>query len=57
MPEITRDSPIPLYRQLYDTLRQQISTGALQPGDPLPTEEQLTEAYGISRVTTRKALQ
>ncbi|MCC6616137.1 MAG: GntR family transcriptional regulator [Anaerolineae bacterium] len=57
MPEILRDSPIPLYQQLYDVLRQQISTGELQPGDPLPTEEQLTETYGISRVTTRKALQ
>jgi len=57
MPEITRDSPIPLYRQLYDILRQQIDDGLLKAGDPLPTEEKLTETYGISRVTTRKALQ
>jgi len=52
-----RDSPIPLYRQLYDMLRQQIDAGVLKIGDPLPTEEQFTETYNISRVTTRKALQ
>ncbi|MCA9906124.1 MAG: GntR family transcriptional regulator, partial [Anaerolineae bacterium] len=57
MPAINRDGPIPLYRQLYDLLRQQIDAGVLKAGDPLPTEEQLTETYGISRVTTRKALQ
>lgn len=57
MPEIVRDSPVPLYRQLYDILRQQIDAGMLEVGDPLPTEEKLTEVYGISRATTRKALQ
>ena len=57
MPAIMRDSPIPLYRQLYDMLRQQIDAGVLKIGDPLPTEEQFTETYNISRGTTRKALQ
>ncbi|MCL4251152.1 MAG: GntR family transcriptional regulator, partial [Anaerolineae bacterium] len=57
MSEINRDSPVPLYRQLYDMLRQQIDAGVLKVGDPLPTEEKLTETYGISRVTTRKGLQ
>lgn len=57
MPEITRDSPIPLYRQMYDILRHQIDAGLFKVGDLLPTEEKLTEDYGISRVTLRKALQ
>ncbi len=54
---VNRDSPIPLYQQLYNILRSQIEFGQLKAGDSLPTEEKLTAAYSISRVTARKALQ
>ncbi|MCA9892916.1 MAG: GntR family transcriptional regulator [Anaerolineae bacterium] len=54
---IRRDSPIPLYQQLYNLLRKQIETGEYDIHDVLPTEEQLAETYGLSRVTVRKALQ
>ncbi|MEX2495582.1 MAG: GntR family transcriptional regulator [Woeseia sp.] len=37
-------------------LRSQISTGALRPGDTLPSESQLLKEFGISRPTLREAL-
>lgn len=46
----------PLYREIADTLRQQIASGRLKPGDALPTEAQLVEEFGVSRVTVRQAL-
>uniref|UniRef100_A0A182TCN1 HTH gntR-type domain-containing protein n=1 Tax=Anopheles maculatus TaxID=74869 RepID=A0A182TCN1_9DIPT len=46
----------PIYRQIADTLRQQIANGELKPGDALPTEALLREQYGVSRVTVRQAL-
>lgn len=55
--DIDRDSPTPLYQQLYTILRRQIEFGQVKAGDTLPTEEKLTEMYAISRVTARKALQ
>jgi GntR family transcriptional regulator, arabinose operon transcriptional repressor len=45
-----------LYTQLLDELRQQIVDGLLIPGDRLPSESQLMDAYGISRGTVRHAL-
>lgn len=48
---------VPLYYQLANVLRDQIITGQLVPGDRLPTEAELVEAYGVSRVTVRQALQ
>jgi GntR family transcriptional regulator len=49
--------PIPLYFQLQQDLLARIRAGELQPGAPLPTEEQLTQAYGVSRITVRRALE
>ncbi len=44
------------YRQIADNLRGQISSGALRPGDQLPTEPQLATAYDASRSTIRLAI-
>ncbi|HDX4050599.1 TPA: GntR family transcriptional regulator [Enterobacter soli] len=46
----------PMYRQIADALRDKITTGELKPGDALPTESSLQEAFGVSRVTVRQAL-
>jgi GntR family transcriptional regulator, transcriptional repressor for pyruvate dehydrogenase complex len=37
-------------------IRRRIATGDLSVGDRLPTEEELTESFGIARTTLREAL-
>ncbi|NNE98562.1 MAG: GntR family transcriptional regulator [Pyrinomonadaceae bacterium] len=51
------DSRIPLYYQLENVLREKITSGAFQGGERLPTEIELIEEYGVSRITVRQALQ
>ena len=46
----------PMYRQIADALREKITAGELKPGDALPTESSLQEAFNVSRVTVRQAL-
>ncbi|MCC6314774.1 MAG: GntR family transcriptional regulator, partial [Thermomicrobiales bacterium] len=53
---IDANSAIPMYRQLADLLRAQIADGELGDGDRLPSEAQLGETHGISRITVRQAL-
>ena len=45
----------PLYQTVYQDLFEKINNGYYSQGDLIPTEEQLCEAYGVSRVTVRKA--
>jgi GntR family transcriptional regulator len=45
----------PLYLQARDSLMRQIAEGVLQPGDFLPSEQQLATLLGISIGTVRKA--
>ncbi|WP_165777700.1 FadR/GntR family transcriptional regulator [Amycolatopsis antarctica] len=44
------------YQQVADQLRQLIITGKLTPGDRLPSEAELGQAFGVSRSTVREAL-
>ena len=46
----------PLYRQIEDDLRRMIAAGVLAPGSTIPTELQLSQAYGVGRQTIRFAL-
>jgi GntR family transcriptional regulator len=49
-------SPTPLYLQLADVLRSRIADGLIRVGDALPSERELSQMTGISRVTVRKAI-
>ncbi len=46
----------PLYRQFQRLLRDAIERQVLSPDEALPPERDLATAYGLSRVTVRKAL-
>ena len=46
----------PLYKQLKKLILDKITNGTLTPGSKLPTENELSEQYHVSRVTVRKAL-
>lgn len=50
------DSSGPIYRNVAESLTRLIEGGALQAEERLPSERQLTEVSGMSRVTIRKAL-
>lgn len=45
-----------LYRQIAESIAAQIRAGDLQIGDRLPSERQLADELGVSRVTVRQAL-
>jgi GntR family transcriptional regulator len=47
----------PLYLQLARSLREHISSGAIDPGSALPSERELSEMAGLSRVTVRKGIE
>lgn len=47
----------PLYMQLARNLREHIESGGIGPGDSLPSERELSERMGMSRVTIRKGIQ
>lgn len=49
-------SNAPLYLQLQRVLRSAIENQILAPDEALPPERDLAEAYKVSRVTVRKAL-
>lgn len=48
--------PAPLYLRLQRHIHRAIRSGDLKPLDALPGERDIAEAFGVSRVTVRKAL-
>jgi GntR family transcriptional regulator len=53
---LNKASPIPLYYQLAEWIKEQIRLGALKPGEQLPAERLLGERHAISRMTVRQAV-
>jgi len=56
MTKVDRTSPIPLYSQVESYFRLRIVEGEFAIGDKLPPENELAEAFGVSRMTLRQAL-
>jgi DNA-binding LacI/PurR family transcriptional regulator len=46
----------PLYYRIYQDLKEKIETGEYKPDDQLPTEIELAEMHGVSRITSKRAL-
>ncbi len=53
---VDENSPIPLYQQVRIDLLNMIQSEQLQPGDMLPAEHDLAQAYQVSRQTLRQAV-
>lgn len=56
MSEVENRYAFTLQEQLRADLSRKIEDGIYKPGDRLPSESELVEAYGVSRVTVRAAL-
>jgi GntR family transcriptional regulator len=53
---MTSDRRTARYRQIAEHLREQILDGTYPAGQPLPSEEQLARAFGVSRPTVRQGI-
>lgn len=48
---------IPLYQKIYDDILESLKSGELAPGDRVMSEKELARNYGVSRITSKKALE
>ena len=53
---LDKSTPIPLYFQLKEIVKEKIDNGELKSGDLIPSEREFKERYDISRPTIRQAL-
>ena len=56
MTSINRESLLPLYHQVEESIRQDIANRIYLPGQSIPTELELQEKFNVSRETIRKAV-
>jgi GntR family transcriptional regulator len=45
-----------MYHQIARSIQNRIYQGIYQPGDPIPTEKELSREFGVARLTVRDAL-
>ncbi len=51
------DSNSPLYLQVEATLKEMIDGWSFSPGEQIPSERELSEQLGVSRMTVRRAIE
>lgn len=56
MPVPSRKEIIPLYSRVATIIQNRIASGQYEPGERLPTEDELVQYYGVSKITVRNAL-
>ncbi|MFD0529117.1 winged helix-turn-helix domain-containing protein [Kitasatospora arboriphila] len=54
--KVSADDERPKYVQVADTLRDEIESGALRPGQKLPSHRELAQRFGIAEMTVQQAL-
>lgn len=47
----------PMYEQIFEALRERIKEGVYGIGDRVPSEKELGDEFGVSRITSKKALE
>ncbi|CAG2158345.1 HTH-type transcriptional repressor NagR [Cupriavidus numazuensis] len=55
-PSLADDDSVPLYIRIRDTLRAGILDGSHPPHSQMPSESELQDRFGVSRITIRQAL-
>ena len=55
-PQIVPRGPLPPYRQIAEWLQGRIEAGDFGPLDPLPSEKELMQIFGVARETARRAV-
>jgi len=56
MNQLSRDLGASLHHQVFNVLRSAIGSGRYGEGEFLPSEEALTDSFGVSRATIRRAM-
>jgi GntR family transcriptional regulator len=49
-------APVPKYHRVKETVLDRVADGTWPPGTPIPSEPELCEEFGVSRITIRKAI-
>ena len=56
MSALSKNQGVPLYIQIRKSLRQDIVDQVLQPGQKIPSEDELAARFGVSRMTVRQGI-
>ncbi|MDE0786322.1 MAG: GntR family transcriptional regulator [Porticoccaceae bacterium] len=54
--KVSEEAPSPLYHQLYRLIKSYIIDGTFHHGEKLPSERELAEAFDVSRITVKRAV-
>ncbi|WP_373895477.1 GntR family transcriptional regulator [Virgibacillus sp. CBA3643] len=47
----------PLYEVIYEKIKEDIITGKYQSGERIPSEKEIAETWGVSRITPKRSLE
>lgn len=53
---LDKQSHVPMYVQIEEELKRQINDGEFPIGTAIPSERELTELFGVSRMTVRQSI-
>lgn len=54
---LDNNAQLPLYKQMKEIIKNKIASEEYKVSDKIPTEPELRELFGVSRVTVRKAIE
>jgi len=57
MAELIRAEGVPIYVQIRESLRAEITGGILKRGEQLPSENELASRFSVSRMTIRESIE